>query len=79
VTVASDWLRRAVDPAQAYDPVSTPALTTVYDGLTAMRRSGDAAGLTLVPDLARTLPLPGNGGTTYSFMLAGESATLTAR
>jgi peptide/nickel transport system substrate-binding protein len=34
-----------------------------------MRRSGDASGLTLAPDLARTLPRPVNGGTTYSFML----------
>ena len=61
------------DPrVQAYNEVSTAALTTVYDGLTALRRSGDAAGLTLVPDLARTLPLPANGGTTYTFTLRGN-------
>jgi YVTN family beta-propeller protein len=44
-------------------------LTAVYDGLTAFRRSGGAAGLTLVPDLARTLPRPTAGGTTYTFTL----------
>jgi peptide/nickel transport system substrate-binding protein len=42
---------------------------TVYDSLTALRRSGGAAGLTLVPDLARTLPRPADGGTTYTFTL----------
>ena len=46
-----------------------PALATVYDGLTAFRRSGGAAGLTLVPDLAMTLPRPADGGTTYTFTL----------
>ena len=44
-------------------------LTAVYDGLTAFRRSGGAAGLTLVPDLATTLPRPTAGGTTYTFTL----------
>ena len=45
------------------------SLATVYDGLTALRRSGGAAGLTLVPDLAMTLPRPAAGGTTYTFTL----------
>jgi peptide/nickel transport system substrate-binding protein len=49
--------------------VSWTALTTVYDGLVALRRSGGAPGLTLVPDLARTLPRPAAGGTTYTFTL----------
>jgi YVTN family beta-propeller protein len=56
------------DPAQggsAFDP----DLFTVYDGLTVFRRSGDAAGLTLVPDLAETLPRPTAGGTRYTFTL----------
>ena len=42
---------------------------TVYDGLTALRRSGGAAGLTLVPDLAIKLPRPADGGRTYTFTL----------
>ena len=57
------------DPTLAYDTSNTPVLATVYDSLTALRRSGGAAGLTLVPDLARTLPRPADGGTTYTFTL----------
>jgi YVTN family beta-propeller protein len=68
LTVVSDYLP-ARDPVQAYDPFAVPALATVYDGLVALRRSGGAAGLTLVPDLARTLPRPAGGGTTYTFTL----------
>ena len=68
LTVVGDYLPQR-DPVQAYDPVAIPALATVYDGLVALRRSGGAAGLTLVPDLARTLPRPAGGGTTYTFTL----------
>ena len=58
LTVVSD-LPPATDPALAYDSVNTPVLATVYDGLTALRRSGGAAGLTLVPDLAIEAAAPG--------------------
>jgi peptide/nickel transport system substrate-binding protein len=68
LTVAASWLP-SIDPVQAFDEVSTPALATVYDGLTALRRAGGAPGLTLVPDLATRLPSPANGGTTYTFTL----------
>ena len=68
MTVVSDGLPE-LDPVLAYDPTSAPALAAVYDGLVALRRSGGAAGLTLVPDLARTLPRPADGGTTYTFTL----------
>jgi YVTN family beta-propeller protein len=68
LTVVGDYLPNR-DPALAYDPITSPALATVYDGLVALRRSGGAAGLTLVPDLARTLPRPAGGGTTYTFTL----------
>jgi YVTN family beta-propeller protein len=57
------------DPTLGYDSANTPVLATVYDSLTALRRSGGAAGLTLVPDLATRLPLPADGGTTYTFTL----------
>jgi len=57
------------DPTQAYDPISPSAMTTVYDGLVALRRAGGVPGLTLVPDLAVTLPRPTDGGTTYTFTL----------
>ena len=68
LTVVGD-LWPETDPTQAYDPISTPVLATVYDGLVALRRSGGAPGLTLVPDLARTLPRPADGGKTYTFTL----------
>jgi YVTN family beta-propeller protein len=57
------------DPMQAYLVIDLAALAPVYDGLVALRRSGGAAGLTLVPDLAVTLPRPAVGGTTYTFTL----------
>src|SRR5204863_5885253 len=56
------------DPALGNEFVDF-ALFAAYDGLTAFRRSGGAAGLTLVPDLAMTLPRPTAGGTTYTFTL----------
>jgi YVTN family beta-propeller protein len=56
------------DPVGDYDG-DNPTLGTAYDGLTAFRRSGGAAGLTLVPDLATRLPRPADGGTTYTFTL----------
>jgi YVTN family beta-propeller protein len=57
------------DPANAYLITDIIALAPVYDGLVALRRSGGAPGLTLVPDLATTLPRPTEGGTTYTFTL----------
>ena len=57
------------EPANAYLITDLIALAPVYDGLVALRRSGGAPGLTLVPDLAMTLPRPTDGGTTYTFTL----------
>jgi hypothetical protein len=48
---AVDWYLPQTDPALADDFIDFE-LFTVYDGLTAFRRSGGAAGFTLVPDLA---------------------------
>ena len=59
----------ATDPANTYDPLNNPVFATIYDGLVALRRSGGAAGLTLVPDLATRLPRPADGGRTYTFTL----------
>jgi len=70
LTVVSSFLP-ATDPTLpgAFTPWSTSALATVYDGLVALRRAGGAPGLTLVPDLARILPRPADGGRTYTFTL----------
>ena len=46
---------REFDPATAYSPAGL-VLSPTNDGLTAFRRVGGAAGATLVPDLAETLP-----------------------
>ncbi len=50
---------------------SSPArvLASTYDGLVTYRRAGGAAGLTVVPDLAVSLPVPTDGGLTYTFTL----------
>jgi YVTN family beta-propeller protein len=70
LTVVSSFLP-APDPTLpgAFTPWGTSALATVYDGLVALRRAGGAPGLTLVPDLAITLPRPADGGRTYTFTL----------
>jgi YVTN family beta-propeller protein len=68
LTVVTQWLP-ARDPALAYGSADLPALATAYDGLVALRRSGSPQGLTLVPDLADRLPLPTDGGKTYTFTL----------
>jgi YVTN family beta-propeller protein len=57
------------DPVIAYGVSDLPALSVVYDGLVALRKSGGTQGYTLVPDLATTLPLPTDGGRTYTFTL----------
>jgi peptide/nickel transport system substrate-binding protein len=67
LTVADTFLPQT-DPALGYAIIDF-ALFAAYDGLTAFRRSGGAAGLTLVPDLATTLPRPTADGTTYTFTL----------
>jgi ABC-type transport system substrate-binding protein len=70
LTVVSGYIPADADPVRAYETgVSVPALATAYDGLVDLRRTGDPQGLTLVPDLARTLPRPADGGRTYTFTL----------
>jgi ABC-type transport system substrate-binding protein len=59
----------SVDPATAYNPEFAIVGRAVYDGLVAYRATGGTAGVALVPDLAVTLPTPGNGGRTYTFTI----------
>jgi YVTN family beta-propeller protein len=59
-----------VDPASAYVQGGTfSALRLVYDGLVAYRYTGGPGGLTVVPDLATSIPTPTDGGTTYAFTI----------
>jgi YVTN family beta-propeller protein len=58
-----------IDPAQVYDADKWMLMATVYDGLVGYKRVGGASGNTLVPDLARSIPAPTDGGRTYTFEL----------
>jgi YVTN family beta-propeller protein len=61
--------RPSVDPAQVYDANKWMLMATAYDGLVGYKRVGGSAGNTLVPDLARSIPAPTDGGRTYTFEL----------
>ena len=57
-----------IDPA-SYEFGSFVLAATLYDGLTAYRRVGGAAGSTLVGNLATEVPEPSDDGLTYVFQL----------
>jgi YVTN family beta-propeller protein len=59
----------ATDPANAYFLWAWQMLSMTNDGLVGYRRVAGLAGDQLVPDLATTLPVPTDGGTTYLFQL----------
>jgi YVTN family beta-propeller protein len=54
-----------IDPSSADTAEVFKAFSLVYDGLVGLQRTEGAAGLTLVPDLAKSLPQALPGGTTY--------------
>ncbi len=59
-----------IDPANQYLQTTTlRALRLVYDGLVSYHVAGGSAGLTIVADLATTVPRPSDSGRTYSFTL----------
>ncbi len=59
----------SIDPALADGTTSATVVAAVYDGLTGTRHTGGSAGTQLVPDLAAALPLPTDGGRSYTFHL----------
>ncbi|HEY3211354.1 MAG TPA: ABC transporter substrate-binding protein, partial [Actinomycetota bacterium] len=59
----------SIDPALAYVPSSWGLLSLTNDGLVGVRRVGGVDGATMVPDLARFIPKPTEGGTAYTFQL----------
>ena len=70
LVMASDADKITLDPAVAEPDDETFALLAVVaDGLVGHRRAGGVAGAALVPDLARALPEPADGGLTYRFQL----------
>ena len=44
-------------------------MTITNDGLVTFKRVGGSDGATIVPDLATSVPLPTDGGRTYTFQL----------
>jgi peptide/nickel transport system substrate-binding protein len=58
-----------LDPAYAYSPTSWRVLSMTNDGLVGFRRVGGPGGAQLVPDLATAIPVPADGGRTYTFTL----------
>jgi YVTN family beta-propeller protein len=59
----------STDPNSSFSGDSERLLSLVFDGLVGYRHTAGAAGAELVPDLARSVPQPTNGGTTYTFRL----------
>ena len=57
------------DPARAYASTTIQLAGMTNDGLTGLRRAAGAAGSSLVPDLAVSLPSPTDQGLTYTFEL----------
>jgi YVTN family beta-propeller protein len=57
------------DPAVAYYLQTWQMLSMTNDGLVGYRRVAGLAGDQLVPDLATALPVPSDGGKTYTFRL----------
>jgi YVTN family beta-propeller protein len=58
-----------IDPSLQNFTTTSDIFKVVYDGLTGGRRVGGAGGTQLVPDLAAALPLPTDGGKSYTFQL----------
>jgi len=70
ITVSADnSFFDSLDPAIAYGPVTWGILAHTNDGLVGFRRTGGLDGASLVPDLARSIPEPADGGRTYTFQL----------
>jgi peptide/nickel transport system substrate-binding protein len=58
-----------LDPGLSYSFSSWQLLAMTNDGLVGFRKVGGVQGVQLVPDLAASLPSPGNGGKTLTFRL----------
>jgi YVTN family beta-propeller protein len=59
----------SIDPALAYDTLTWTMLSLTNDGLVGFRRVGGVDGATMVPNLARSIPEPADGGRAYTFQL----------
>ena len=59
----------SLDPALAYSTLTWSILIMTNDGLVGFRKAGGSRGIELVADLARSIPTPTDGGTSYTFQL----------
>ena len=59
----------SIDPAVSYSTDAWSALIMTNDGLVTFQRVGGSNGARLVPDLATAIPVPGDGGRTYTFQV----------
>jgi peptide/nickel transport system substrate-binding protein len=66
---APDAFLDSLDPAVAYSALTWSILSLTNDGLVGYQRAGGLEGNTLVPNLARSIPEPTDGGKTYTFQL----------
>jgi peptide/nickel transport system substrate-binding protein len=66
---APDAFIDSLDPALAYSALTWSILSLTNDGLMGFQRSGGLEGNALVPNLARSIPEPTDGGRTYTFQL----------
>lgn len=57
------------DPARAFRRTEWNILSVTSDGLVGFKRVGGVEGNTVVPDLAAAIPVPTDGGRTYTFRL----------
>jgi YVTN family beta-propeller protein len=69
LVVTSPSVLDSIDTALAYFSDSWNILSLTNDGLVGYRRVGGLDGATLVPDLAKSIPRPSDGGKTYTFQL----------
>ena len=59
----------SLDEGAGFTTTDSSVFATTGDGLVGLKRVGGVDGGTLVPDLATSLPIPTNGGRTYTFQL----------
>jgi peptide/nickel transport system substrate-binding protein len=67
LTILANSSFGVADPAQNYTLQEWQLLINSHDGLVQFQRVGGVAGTKIVPDLATTVPLPTDGGKTYTF------------
>jgi peptide/nickel transport system substrate-binding protein len=66
-TILANSAFGVADPAQNYTLQEWQLLIDTHDGLVTFQKVGGVAGTKIVPDLATAIPVPTDGGKTYTF------------